>query len=314
MLALPEAAQPSISRAQLLALPPYDLFSTTEQNRAAAELEEAIGLSRQLGDTHCLAEALHRLAQLRLTQGRYDAVVPPAEEALALWLQFGAVREALVARGFLVSGALARGDTASAERLVAANRALAGTTGMAAALLSEAELAEARGDDAQARLLFEETVRRADAQEGEKSVRRLVGLAYLARVMLRQGDTDAAVATCAASLTVQRSGAPLRFLSAVLNVLAQAAERYGLLAISARLLAAVEVQRRESAAELRGLRAAQQAAVERMRAVMDEATFAEAWAAGETLSADAAIELGLAAVAELQQLLATGTAAVDESR
>jgi hypothetical protein len=282
LLALPEAAQPSISRAQLLALPPYDLFSTTEQNRAAAELEEAIGLSRQ--------------------------------EALALWLQFGAVREALVARGFLVSGALACGDTASAERLVAANRALAGTSGMAAALLSEAELAEARGDDAQARLLFEETVRRADAQEGEKSVRRLVGLAYLARVMLRQGDTDAAVATCAASLTVQRSGAPLRFLSAVLNVLAQAAERYGLLAISARLLAAVEVQRRESAAELRGLRAAQQAAVERMRAVMDEATFAEAWAAGETLSADAAIELGLAAVAELQQLLATGTAAVDESR
>lgn len=95
-----------------------------------------------------------------------------------------------------------------------------------------------------------------------------------------------------------------------LNALSQAAERCGLLTESARLLAAVEVQRRTFAVEQFGLLAEQQAAVARVRVALGEAAFA----AGEALSADAAIELGLAVVEELQQLLATDTAAVDESR
>ena len=51
-----------------------------------------------------------------------------------------------------------------------------------------------------------------------------------------------------------------------------------------------------------------------MRVALGEAAFAEAWAAGETLSADAVIGLGLAAVTELQQLLATDTAPTDQTR
>jgi hypothetical protein len=293
----------------LLASPPDSLFSITDQDRTAVELDEAVGLSRQLGDTPCLAQALQRLAVLRLSQGHDDAVVAPAEEALALWLQAGAVEAAVGPRSYLIAVALGRGDIAAVEALVAANRALARTAGMARALLGGALLAAARGDNAQARLLWEESLRKTVAEEGENSPDRLLHLALLAQFLLRQGDIGAAVASCAASLAVQQRVGPSRFLLAVLNVLAQAAERGDLLAVSASVLAAIAVQRRESAAEVLGLQAEHQAAVERVRAALGDAAFAEAWAAGEALSADAAIEFGLEVVAQLQQMLATDTVA-----
>ncbi len=304
LLALPEAAQPSISRARLLALSPIDVVSTAERDRALAELEEAAGLSRQLDDIPGLVRALENGVMLRMVQGQMDSMVPLGEEALALRLRLGAVREAVTVRGYLLTAAIARGDLATAAALVAANRALPASAGMSMALKSEAELAEAHGDDAQARRLLEDSVRVAVTEHGEISAGRLVGLTLLARVMLRQGDTGAAVATCAACLDTLRRGGPSRFLARTLNVLALAAERCGLLVESARLLATVEVERRESAAEVVGLAAAQEAAVERVRAVLDVAAFAEAWAAGEALSSDEAITFGLTVAAELERELA----------
>jgi hypothetical protein len=162
-------------------------------------------------------------------------------------------------------------------------------------------------------VFLEESVRRASTEHGESSTARLVALSHLARIMLRQGDTGAAVATCAACLAALRGGGPSRFLARVVNVLAQAAERCRLLAESARLLAAVAVQRRESAGEVVGLQAAQEAAVERVRAALGEAPFAEAWAEGEALSADAAIELGLAVAAELAATLSGEPSVVGDS-
>src|SRR5581483_10000793 len=186
--------------------------------------------------------------------------------------------------------------------------------GMAVALYSEALLAMARGDDAQARVLWEEYVRRIGVEQGEESPHRLVGLARLAWVAFRQGDTAAAVATCVEILAVQRELGPTRFLPAVLSVLAQAAERCGLLAASARLLAGTAVERRVFAAEIFGLYANQQAVVERVRAALDAATFAEAWATGETLSADAAMEFGLEVAAELQHVLTADTVAGEHAQ
>jgi hypothetical protein len=79
-----------------------------------------------------------------------------------------------------------------------------------------------------------------------------------APVMLRQGDTSAAVLTCAERLTVQRAIGPARHLTVVLHVLARVAERRGLLRKSARLVATVKLPRRLCSAELLGF-AAQQA-------------------------------------------------------
>lgn len=304
LLALPEAAQPNVSRARLLALAPFEWFPAVDAEGAAAELAEAIALSREVGDAPCLAQALHRLALLRLEQGQYDAVVLPAEEALALYLQAGDLDWAVTMRSYLVTAAVARGDSAAAERLVAANRAHPSMADIALAVMSEATLAEALGDGPRARVLAEEAACRLRAERGEKSPDTLLALARLARATLRQGDTGAAVATCGESLAVQLSLGPTRFLPAILSVLAQAGERASLLAESARLLAAVDVQQRHFAAEMLGLPEEQQAAVARVRAALGGAAFAAAWARGEALSADAAIEFGLAVVAELQQLLA----------
>lgn len=274
-----------------------------EQERAAAELGEAIELSRKLGDTNCLARALGQLAVLRLWQGRYDEAAPPAEERLALHLAAGDAQRAVVPRVTLIQAALGRGDIITADRLVVADRAVAGAPHTTATLLGEAFLAEARGDEAEARVLWEAYVRKIGAETGERSPEVVMGLPFVARTALRQGDTGAAVLTCAEALAIHRRIGPTQSLPLLLNVLAQAAERGGLLTFSARLLAAIEVQRREFAVERLGLHADQQATIERVRTALGDMAFAEAWAKGETLSTDAAIEYGLAVVAELQQAL-----------
>jgi len=309
LLTLPQAALPTSSRARLLTLTSLDaLSSLPDQGRAAAELEEAIGLSRQLGDIPCLARALQLRSVLYLRQEHYDDVVPLAEEALALYLDAGVTHLALRTRGHLVRAALARGDLPAAEALVVANRALAratGTTVRFIVLQEEAWLAEARGDDAQARMLLEESVRREGAEQGERSPTRLSGLAHLAWVVLRQGDIAAAVNTCAESLRAYRQVGSSANLSTVLHVLAQAAERNGLLSQSVRLLAVIDTQRNVLRTMMFGWQATYQATVARVRAAAGEAAFTEAWALGEALSADGSIELGLAVVEQLQQVLET---------
>lgn len=61
------------------------------------------------------------------------------------------------------------------------------------------------------------------------------------------------------------------------------------------------------------MQAEQPAAVARVRAAPDEATFVEAWAAGEALTVDAPIEYGLVVVEQLQELLAMDTDAAGQS-
>jgi hypothetical protein len=53
--------------------------------------------------------------------------------------------------------------------------------------------------------------------------------------------------------------------------------------------------------------------MERVRAVLGEATFATGWAAGAALSADATIEFGLGVAAALQQRLADTPVAAAEA-
>jgi len=139
-------------------------------------------------------------------------------------------------------------------------------------------------------------------------------LATLGETLLQQGNTQAAVAVCAQGLASRRGISPSPADRLVLGVLAQAAERSGLLTACARLLAAIAVLRNRFAVEQFGVQEAEQALVARVRAALGEAAFAAAWAAGETRAADGAIELGLAAVAALQQRLAPDPTVVGERR
>ncbi|MHB8574339.1 MAG: TIR domain-containing protein, partial [Dehalococcoidia bacterium] len=225
LLALPEAAQPSIARARLLARSPWGFTPAAKQDQIGAELEEAVALSRQLNDPHCLGNALMNLARLRIQQGNMAAAVALDEEALPLVLAVGDFDNADVARGRLVQASLFRGDIAAAEELVAAGRALAPTAGRAFSLVGEATLAEAHGDDARAHLFWEAAVRRAGADLGEDSPNRLAILARFAEFALRKGDMRAAVACSADSLAVHHRVGPSMPMFLILSVLARVAER-----------------------------------------------------------------------------------------
>jgi hypothetical protein len=126
-------------------------------------------------------------------------------------------------------------------------------------------------------------------------------------VTLRQGNLRAAVAACAESLAIQRRVGRVAH-PMVLNLLAQLAERLGLLTTSTRLLAAADVQQRAGAWGL-GLPEAQQATIARVRDALAETDFAAAWTAGATRTPDAVVDDGLEVVAQLQQLLAQDEAA-----
>ncbi len=319
LLALPEAAQPSVLRARLLAHGRLELYAPGEQDRIVAGLEEAIALSRRFGDTRCLVNALASLVRLRLDQSNFDAAVSLGEEALSLALEARAFETTAHLQTFLFQAAMFCGDLAAAEELIAANRALVATAGRTSSvqrifsLMSEAQLAEAHGDAVQARGFWEAALHEAAAEQTENSPVRMNGLVRFAQFLLRQGDTRAAVAGCAESLAVQHRWGPYHHLYTTLHVLAQAAERCGLPAMSACLLAAIDdKKRRESLSEIFLSHADYHAAVARARAELDEAAFAAAWAAGAALSADDAIEYGLKVVAQLQQVLATETDAAGQ--
>lgn len=265
----------------MLAQASLDDLATLNETCTAAEIEEAIGLSREVGDPECLAWALQQLALLCLVQRRYDAVAPLAEEAAAIYLSAGSIAAVNIVRTYAVQAAIARGDLAAADALVAASRLLVATSPplptrspspMGTLLILEASLAAAHGGDAQARQRLEECVRyNAGADPDQRSPTRLIPLTHLAWAVLRQGDIAAAVAICAESLAILRGAGQSANLQPVLQLLAQAAERCGLLGHSARLSAVLSVHGSGAMSEaLFGLRATQQAAVERVRAALDD--------------------------------------------
>ena len=314
LLALPEAGQPSISRARLLArLAGHTLPSLIDQERTVAEYEEAIRISRQLGNRVCLAQALGQLAELRLRQGDYSEAVRLADEELALQLATQPIVWVAAARGRLIEAALARGDIAAATALVAANRAEPALQGAALPLRYETWLAEAQGDGARALALCTEYVRREGADLGEDSPNLLFGLACLARAALRQGETGTAVTTCARGMKLLDDVGPSSFLPFLLHVLARTAQHCGLHRESTCLLGVVAAQRRTYAADVLNLAAEQQTAVARGRAALGEVAFSEAWSEGEALSLDASIKFGLDVVAQLQQVLALEPDAVAQT-
>ncbi len=311
LLGLPEAAGPNVSRARLLASVPPALVPLVEQRDSAlADMEEAATLSRELGDRPCLALALQMLALLHLTLGEWDAVDEPAEEAHHLWRDLGVIREAITSRGYRFQAALGWGDVGAAKTLLDSLTALArdarvtdrGPVDFFVTLLAAVE-----GQYAQARAGFEENARRLLASQGPASLNRLYNLHCVGWVALLQGDLRAAAAACAENLALMqyRSAHPEWWLT--ISIVAQIAERRGAFMASARLLAASgkwrSVLMHPMPMRVLGIGQGRLAAEDRVRAALGEAAFAEAWAAGEALSSDEAIEFGLTVAAELEREL-----------
>jgi tetratricopeptide (TPR) repeat protein len=263
-----------------------------------------------------LRNALQALAVLYLSQGRYAAGIPLAQEALDLFIESGNVREIIVTRGYLLLARLAAGEIAEAQALLATNLALAAAGDPATRWLvqqQQAQVAAACGEWRTARSLFEETLRVIIDFEGELSPNRMLVLSTLAWLALELDEPEEAVARCAEGLTIYQRIGPAQYLGRSLSVLAQAA-RAGLLEERCRLLAAAAAHRRETVeGDVLGFWARHQATVAQVRAALGDAAFSVTWAMGETLSAEAAVDLALTMAATLMAKPATAPRVAEAS-
>ncbi len=306
LLALPAAAPPGQSRARLLVFSGFDADWGTRERRAQAmaDLEQVIAVSRSNGDRACLALGLRLLARVHSCQGRYADAVPLAEEAVALWRTQGPHAEALRTRFTLMTALAAEGQFAAAEALLAEMEALAQSAHDEGPLIGAATLALLRRDWGRAQALWAETAR-AFAGLGELNPDRLIALELVAWAALQQDDLPAALHACADCLALHARRGRAAAAAAPLGTLALVALRAGLLPASARLLAFSGTQWLAfGPADSFNRPAAQQEAAVEVRTALGEGAFMAAWAAGAALSVDAAIDLGLAMVAELQRRLA----------
>lgn len=296
LLALPEAAAPSVSRARLLWVAGSRASADANRAQERARLEDSVAVSRAVGDTICLAQALRSVAALHMAQG--DAAVAELllAESLALYRGLGDQRGVVWALSFLGNAVLGRNDVEAARTLYDECLRLAQALGEPAmvqyGLVGHARLAERTGDRATARRLLEDARSLVD-EVGENSLG-IVARNQLARLWLDDGDVGRAVPLLVESLTLTRRTGLNGQLH---NTLAQAA-RMALIrndAINAaRLLGASVAQRERVVAigsELERDVVAQYTAS--VRTTLGDSTFTAAYEEGSALSLDEAIALAL---------------------
>ena len=100
-----------------------------ERGQARAHLEEALTLSRAVGNQHQLAQALHALAEMHRGHGNLDAAQPLYEEALALQRQLGDSYESAICLLNLARVAIQRGSADSARTMLLEALAIAAEIG-----------------------------------------------------------------------------------------------------------------------------------------------------------------------------------------
>jgi predicted ATPase/DNA-binding CsgD family transcriptional regulator len=225
---------------------------------ASARYNESLELFRSLGDTVNTATSLFNLGRLRHDEGDQERAAALYGESLALFQTVGSERGVAIVMSRLGDLARNRGDLAAAERL----------HGNAHSLL--------RGRD-------------------DPWVLGQI-LTGLARTALAQRDHVRSAALAIQGLGVLKGIGADRDTAITLVVLACAACATGRAVTGARLLGAVARAFPDGSAI-----GAEQAGFEQVltttRAALGEGTFASAWAEGQRLTLDEAVEIGLALAA-----------------
>ncbi|HLZ68984.1 MAG TPA: adenylate/guanylate cyclase domain-containing protein [Dehalococcoidia bacterium] len=312
LLALPEAAEPNVSRARLLACAVSAYTPTTALEAAERGLYEAVALSRELGDSLCLAEALGALAFRSFILRGWDELDPLAEEASELFYRLGRVDRVATVGTYPFSGALVRGEVARAESLFAALQETLGSAGRRTRAIlraREGQLAIARGEFGRARTLLEEATRELRVIDGANSNARLLFLAFLAWAELLDGDTAAAAARLTECFGVNRrvkriagTGGGGGVWSA-LSCVSVAAARAGMPRQAARLEAVASVWRPgRGGIPVQIVMQTIATTLERLQDELGEDAFSAERATGAALSVEEAIDLGLAVAEELVRL------------
>lgn len=296
--------------------------------QAQTWLEESIALYRQLQEQHKLGKALQFLALTLGWQGDYAAARTPAEESIAIFRGLGEpgpLAEALGALGNVMCG---NGDYTTArqrhEECLLLYRQLDDTWGISLGLLGLSEGYFAQGDDRRTRACLEEALQNYRALEETWFVAQT--LLSLGKVVWRQGDKPQATALWAENIQVSRTVGAKEYLSGSLLMLGWAAQEQGdpqqakaLFTESLVIYQVMEhktgaayalsalaglLEQTEQAAKVLGAAATvldtarkrldqierthYEQIVASVRARLDEATFAEAWAAGRAMTLEQA--------------------------
>ncbi len=264
---------------------------------ARAYYEEELAIRRQLKEPEGIASSLNVLGGLAQLEGNYDHAVALFEESLTLQRELGYKSGIAYTLSSLGSVAYDRGDYALArsryEESLQMRRELGDKQGVAYLLNSLGSVAVRQGEYEQARALFEESLslfRRMDVRGGIAG-----SLSGLASVAYRQKDYERAATLYRESLRLRHAGGEKPYIIYCLEGLAAVAHARRQLQRAVVLLSTAQTLR-----EALGLRRApsESADYERdltdLRAALDEESFATAWAQGQAMTLEQAIEYALA--------------------
>jgi len=248
---------------------------------AALELSDELAASR--------VKVLTGVSVLSFIQGDYEKARSYSEENLALVRMLGDTRGIANALNNLGAMAVEQGDYARAMPLLAENldlrRQIGDTWGIAAALNNLARATEGEHDYSRAEALYLESLQLfREMEDKSNSVNPLANLGWMT---LAQGQYDRAKAYFIESLALAQE---LNYLEGVANALqgiAHVAAVEGQRIRAARLIGVVDQIYQQSDIRLSPLDAMHyNKALEVVQARVDEATYATAWAEGQTLAVD----------------------------
>jgi non-specific serine/threonine protein kinase len=208
MLSLPAAGNAGALGARGRALNGAGMLAQalSELGRAAARIEESLGLHRELGDARGIAISLNSLGNLAVAQGNYERAAPLFEESLELFKTLGTTMGIATTLSNLGLVAQYQGEYARAVELhqesLALRREMQDAAGIALTLGNLGLLARDQGDAARAESLHRESL----ALRRELGDRMGVALALnnLGLVAADRGDYERAATFFGESLTLRR--------------------------------------------------------------------------------------------------------------
>jgi predicted ATPase/class 3 adenylate cyclase len=267
-----------------------------DMERAASLLSEALALFRELGDWQGIVMTLGWLGYVTINRDDLERAMAMLEESLALCREQGLKSDGawvLVSLG-IVADKQRQPERAAelyAEGL-AVFRELNVKRGTSMALGNLGYLALDQGDYERAAALLAESLAVCREIGDRWVIPRL--LRSLGTAALAQGDDPRAAAAFAEGLTLSQSLEDKHCIAASLEQLARIASRAGQPERAARLFGVGEIMREVSGIPLdTQIRSDYDRAVAAVRAQLDDATFAAAWAAGRAMSLEAAIAAAL---------------------
>ncbi|HEU5098754.1 MAG TPA: BTAD domain-containing putative transcriptional regulator [Roseiflexaceae bacterium] len=297
VLARPAAAAPTVARMQALACGGFLAGTQNDFAPARVLLEESLALGQTLGDKHGIAYARNGLGFVAWLQRDYAAARVLHEESLALFQNLGNSWDSAFALNRLGDINLYLGDyargVAALEASLALIRQVGDNAGLGHVLLSLGYAAHLQGDDARAAAYYEESLARF------RTVGHTWGIAAvlhaLGYVLRAQGDNVRAAACFSESLTRYWKMGQKGGTSVCLTGFAGLASEIGQPVRAARLFGAAEALRETiGLSQQSDERATYDRTVAALRAQLDAAAFAAAWAAGRVMTVEQAIADALA--------------------